>query len=75
MNNRIFEGLFGSKVKIKILKLFFRNDTGYFDIFTISRRIQEKRSLVKKELTKLTKIGVIKLIQKRSKLGYEKERS
>lgn len=59
MSNQIFEELFGSKARVKILKFFFRNDSGFFDLPTIAKRIQEKRGLVKKEIEKLQKIGFI----------------
>lgn len=64
MHNQIFEELFGSKARVKILKFFFRNETGYFDLPTIAKRVQERRPVVKKELVRLFKIG---FIQKRNK--------
>ena len=65
MHSQIFEELLGSKARVKILKFFFRNESGFFDLPTISNRIQESRGVVKKELAKLQKIGFIK---KRNKL-------
>lgn len=65
MIQQIFEELFGSKTRVKILKFLFRNEGGFFDALTISNRIQEKKSLVKRELNKLLRIG---LIQKKYKL-------
>lgn len=59
MHGHIFEELFGSKARVKILKFFFRNESGFFDLPTIANRIQEKRGLVKKEIEKLQKIGFI----------------
>lgn len=59
MTNQIFEELFGSKARVKILKFFFRNETGYFDLPTIAKRVQERKPLVKKELARLLKIGFI----------------
>lgn len=64
MYNQIFEELFGSKARVKILKFFFRNETGSFDLPTIAKRVQERRPVVKKELVRLLKIG---FIQKRNK--------
>mgnify|MGYP001578509326 CR=1 FL=1 len=61
MSNQIFDELFGSKARVKILKFFFRNETGFFDIITIARRVQESEAVVKKELERLLKI---KFIQK-----------
>ena len=64
MTNQIFEELFGSKARVKILKFFFRNETGFFDLATIAKRVQERNSTVKKEVARLLKIG---FIQKRNK--------
>lgn len=65
MNNQIFEDLFDSRARVKILKFFFRNETGFFDLPTITKRVQEKRSVVKKEIARLLKIG---FIQKRNRI-------
>lgn len=64
MTNQIFEELFGSKARVKILKFFFRNEAGYFDLPTIAKRVQERKSVVKKEINRLLKIG---FLQKRNK--------
>jgi len=64
MTNQIFEELFGSKARVKILKFFFRNEAGYFDLPTITQRVQERKPVVKKELARLLKIG---FIQKRNR--------
>ncbi|MEK7659189.1 MAG: hypothetical protein AAB338_00835 [Patescibacteria group bacterium] len=64
MTNQIFEELFGSKARVKILKFFFRNEAGYFDLPSIAQRVQERKTIVKKELVRLLKIG---FIQKRNK--------
>ena len=64
MTNQIFEELFGSKARVKILKFFFRNEAGYFDLPTIAQRVQERKPVVKKELARLLKVG---FIQKRNR--------
>ena len=64
MASQIFEELFDSKARVKILKFFFRNETGFFDLPTIAKRVQERGPLVKKELLRLLKVG---FIQKRDK--------
>ncbi|MEK7579943.1 MAG: hypothetical protein AAB469_02010 [Patescibacteria group bacterium] len=64
MTNQIFEELFGSKARVKILKFFFRNEIGSFDLGTIAKRVQERRPVVKKEIIRLLKIG---FIQKKNK--------
>ncbi len=60
MHSQIFEELFGSKARVKILKFFFRNESGFFDLPTVANRIQESRGVVKKEIASLQKIGFIK---------------
>ena len=64
MASQIFEELFGSKARVKILKFFFRNEAGFFDLVTIAKRVQERNSTVKKEVDRLLKIG---FIQKRAR--------
>jgi predicted transcriptional regulator len=53
MSSQIFEELFDSKARVKILKFFF-----------IAKRVQERGPLVKREVSRLLKIG---FIQKRNK--------
>lgn len=64
MTNQIFEELFGSRARVKILKFFFRNESGFFDLSTITKRVQERRSVVKKEISRLLKVG---FLQKRNR--------
>lgn len=59
MSSHIFEELFGSKARVKILKFFFRNESGFFDLPTIANRIQERKGMVKKEIEKLREIGFL----------------
>ena len=59
MHNQIFDELFDSKARVKILKFFFRNESGSFDLPTIAKRVQEERRMVKRELARLLKIGFI----------------
>ena len=64
MVSQIFEELFGSKARVKILKFFLRNEAGSFDLPTIAKHVQERRPVVKKEVARLLKI---RFIQKRNK--------
>lgn len=59
MAKQILEELFDSKARVKILKFFFRNETGYFNIATISDRVQEKKKVVKREIERLLRVGII----------------
>lgn len=56
----ILENLFNSKLRVKVLKFLFRNypvDIGAKDL---AQRTQEKPELIRKELGKFVKIGLIK---------------
>lgn len=64
MTNQIFEELFDSKARVKILKFFLRNESGFFNLPTITKRVQESEAVVKKELIRLLKI---KFIQKKNR--------
>lgn len=64
MNNQIFEELFGSRARVKILKFFLRNETGFFDLAIIAKRVQERKPVVKKEIISLARAG---FIQKRNR--------
>lgn len=72
--NHIFEELFGSKAKVKILKFFFRNESAYFDLGTIAKRVQERRPIVKKEINRLLKIGFLHKRNKPIVKKYGKEK-
>jgi predicted transcriptional regulator with HTH domain len=58
--NQILETLFGSRIRIKILKFLFRNYPINFSIKELSRRVQEPIEEVNKELKSLDKVGLIK---------------
>lgn len=62
------DNLFGSRVKVKILKNAFRNHPADFNISELSRRIQEPIQVVKKEVAILVKIGLI-----RTKIGLTRK--
>lgn len=51
--------LFGSRIRVKILKFMFRNYPGDFSIHELSRRIQESSNSTQKELLFLTKFELI----------------
>ncbi len=57
------ELLFGSKIRPRVLKLFFQNEGEFFDAKEIAKRCQVNINTVKKELDKLKKIN---LLQKKS---------
>ncbi|PIR41764.1 MAG: hypothetical protein COV30_01855 [Candidatus Yanofskybacteria bacterium CG10_big_fil_rev_8_21_14_0_10_37_15] len=60
MSKDIFEILFGSKIRVKVLKFLFRNYPGDFLIPELFGRIQETPKATKKEIQILGKIKLIK---------------
>ena len=59
-NNIPIEKLFGSKTRAKLLKLFFENYDKSFYVREITRVIEEQINSVRRELTNLESIGIIK---------------
>ena len=60
MSKPILDNLFGSKVRVKILKFLYRNFPADFSIREIAQRIQESPSVVKDELALLKTITIVK---------------
>lgn len=59
-NNISNEKLFGSKTRAKLLELFFANVNKTFYVREITRVIEEQINSVRRELTNLESIGVIR---------------
>lgn len=59
-NNISNEKLFGSKTRAKLLELFFTNVNKTFYVREITRVIEEQINSVRRELTNLESIGVIR---------------
>ncbi len=64
--------LFGSEVKVKVIKLFLFNAEHLFDIKDIADRVKAEPSKVRRELNTLEKMGLIKkrLSNKKKKNGH-----
>lgn len=60
MSSAILDKLFGSKIRVKLLKFMFRNYPGNFGAGELSRRVQESFEGTKKELEFLSKLGLIR---------------
>jgi predicted transcriptional regulator with HTH domain len=60
MSKPILDNLFGSKVRVKILKFLYRNYPADFSIKEIAQRIQENFADTKKELDMLKEIRLLK---------------
>ncbi len=62
MSKPILDNLFGSKVRVKILKFLYRNFPADFSVREISQRIQESPQATKQELDMMREITIVKKI-------------
>lgn len=67
----MIENLFGSKTRYKLLGLFMSNPNRSFYVREITRRIDEQINSVRRELSNLLSIGVIKSESSNNRLYYE----
>ena len=65
------EQLFGSKTRVKLLKLFFSNPNRSFYVREITRKIDEQINSVRRELANLLSIGIISSDTNNNRLYYE----
>jgi len=65
------EQLFGSKTRVKLLQLFYRNPNRSFYVREITRKIDEQINSVRRELSNLLSIGIITSENTNNKLYYE----
>lgn len=65
------EQLFGSKTRVKLLKLFMSNPNRSFYVREITRKIDEQINSVRRELANLLSIGLISSDSTNNKLYYE----
>lgn len=65
------EQLFGSKTRVKLLKLFMSNPNRSFYVREITRKIEEQINSVRRELANLLTLGVITSDSNDNKLYYE----
>lgn len=65
------EQLFGSKTRVKLLKLFYSNPNRSFFVREITRKIDEQINSVRRELANLLSIGIITSDTNSHKLYYE----
>lgn len=69
--NSMIEQLFGSKTRVKLLKLFYENPNRSFYVREITRKIDEQINSVRRELANLLSIGIITSDNTNNKLYYE----
>lgn len=55
----VLEGLFNSKVRVKVLKFLFRNYPANIGVRDLAKRVQEPLELIERELKDLENIGLI----------------
>ena len=67
----MIEQLFGSKTRVKLLKLFYGNPNRSFYVREITRKIDEQINSVRRELSNLLNIGIIVSDTTNNKLYYE----
>ncbi len=67
----MIEQLFGSKTRVKLLHLFYTNPNRSFYVREITRKIEEQINSVRRELSNLLSIGIIKSDVSGNKLYYE----
>jgi len=65
------EQLFGSKTRVKLLKLFYSNPNRSFYVREITRKIDEQINSVRRELSNLLSIGIISSETTNNRLYYE----
>lgn len=67
----MIDALFGSKTRVKLLYLFLNNTGRSFYVREITRKIDEQINSVRRELSNMLEIGIIKSDSKNNKLYYE----
>jgi hypothetical protein len=67
----MIEQLFGSKTRVKLLRLFYSNPNGSFYVREITRKIDEQINSVRRELGNLLSIGIIASDGTNNRLYYE----
>lgn len=67
----MIDQLFGSKTRVKLLHLFLNNPDRSFYVREITRKIDEQINSVRRELSNMLNIGIIKSDSANNKLYYE----
>lgn len=67
----MFEQLFGSKTRVKLLQLFYSNPNRAFYVREITRKVDEQINSVRRELANLLSIGIITSEGNNNRLYYE----
>lgn len=67
----MFDNLFGSKTRVKLLSLFYNNPERPFYVREITRKIDEQINSVRRELQNLLNIGIVRSVNQGNRLYYE----
>lgn len=67
----MFDQLFGSKTRVKLLSLFYNNPERPFYVREITRKVNEQINSVRRELQNLLSIGIVKSVSQSNRLYYE----
>lgn len=67
----MIEQLFGSKTRVKLLRMFYSNPNRSFYVREITRKIDEQINSVRRELGNLLSIGIIASDNTNNRLYYE----
>ena len=67
----MFEHLFGSKTRVKLLSLFLNNPDRAYYVREITRKIDEQINSVRRELSNMLSIGIIRSDSNNNRLYYE----
>lgn len=67
----MIEQLFGSKTRVKLLRLFLDNPDRSFYVREITRKIDEQINSVRRELSNLLEVGIIQSDSHNNKLYYQ----
>jgi predicted transcriptional regulator len=67
----VIEQLFGSKTRVKLLRMFYTNPNRSFYVREITRKIDEQINSVRRELSNLLSIGIIASETTNNRLYYE----
>jgi hypothetical protein len=74
MSKTILDNLFGSRVRVKLLKLLYRQHPATFTMNELSVRIQEPSFIARRELNVLREIGLVKRVRLPKALARDRER-
>lgn len=67
----MLEHLFGSRTRVKLLRIFLSNQDRAFFVRELTRKIKERINSVRRELTNLEKIGIIIKKNEKRKVFYQ----